>query len=231
MEKVDNRIGNSRKQINGQQIDLITFDWDGTLMDSTYAIVLALQKAALDIGVPVPSNERASHVIGLGLHDALRYAMPDLSQERYDELTDRYRQHYLSHDMELRLFSGVEQLILELVAAGYKLAVATGKSRAGLNRSFEASGIGQFFRASRCSDECNSKPNPQMLEELMAELEVEPQATLMVGDTTHDILMAKNAGTHAVAVTYGAHPQSDLKKEAPVFCANNIEELAAWLKN
>jgi phosphoglycolate phosphatase len=221
---------NSRKHIKGHRIDLITFDWDGTLMDSTYAIVVALQKAALDIGVAVPSNERASHVIGLGLHEALRFAIPDLPQERYSELSDRYRHHYLSHDLELRLFAGVKELIHELVSTGYKLAVATGKSRKGLDRSFEASGLGKCFLASRCADECNSKPHPQMLEELMDELDVEPQATLMIGDTTHDLQMAINAGVDAVGMTHGAHPEEQLRALHPVALLDDFAALREWLR-
>lgn len=220
---------NVRKYIQGRQVDLITFDWDGTLMDSTSAIVDAMQKAASDIGVAPPSAERASHVIGLGLMDALRYALPDLPLERYREMAERYRHHYLTHDHELVLFDGVAELIDELTKAGYMLAVATGKTRRGLDRAFEVSGLGPRFHASRCADECRSKPHPQMLEELMVEFGVRPEATLMVGDTTHDMQMAKNAAVAGIGVSYGAHPRSALEAESPAYCADSVKQLTAWL--
>ncbi len=219
----------NRKVINGNEIELIAFDFDGTLMDSTTAIVEAIQNAARDVGVPVPSTERASHIIGLGLIDALRHAMPDLPQERYQELGDRYRYHYLARDHELRLFAGVEMMLEELAAAGYLLTVATGKSRLGLDRALGVTGLGTLFQASRCADECHSKPHPQMLQELMDEFSVAPEATLMIGDTTHDLLMARNASVHAVAVTYGAHSREVLEAESPAYCAHTVGELRAWL--
>jgi len=214
----------------GKRFELIVFDWDGTLMDSTGAIVASIKAAARDLSIPPPSDERASHVIGLGLIDALRHALPDLPAERYDDLAERYRHHYLSRDQDLLLFDGAVELIDELTRAGYSLAVATGKSRKGLDRAFEVSGLGQRFHASRCADECQSKPHPQMLEELMDEFGVEPDATLMIGDTTHDLLMAKNAGVAALGVAYGAHPRAMLEAEAPLYCATDVAQLAAWLR-
>lgn len=219
-----------RKIINGNEIELIAFDFDGTLMDSTTAIVEAIQNAARDIGVPEPSTERASHVIGLGLLEALRYAMPNLPQERYVELGERYRYHFLARDQELRLFSGIDVMLGELSAAGYLLTVATGKTRKGLDRALNSSGLASRFLSSRCADECHSKPHPQMLYELMGEFGVAPEATLMIGDTTHDLQMARNAGVQAVAVTYGAHARALLEAESPVYCATNVEELAGWLR-
>lgn len=219
----------NRKVINGTEVQLIAFDFDGTLIDSTAAIIESIQSAANDIGVPVPSTERASHIIGLGLIDALRHAMPDLPQERYRELGERYRYHYLARDHDLRLFEGVETLLEELASAGYFLTVATGKSRLGLDRALGTTGLGSRFHSSRCADECHSKPHPQMLQELMAEFGVAPEATLMIGDTTHDLVMAKNASVHSVAVTYGAHPREILEAESPAYCANNVDELRAWL--
>lgn len=213
-----------------RRFELIVFDWDGTLMDSTGAIVASIQAAATDLGIEPPSDERASHIIGLGLIDALRHALPDLPQERYLDVAERYRHHYLSRDHDLLLFDGAAELIDELTQAGYILAVATGKTRKGLDRAFAASGLGPRFQASRCADECHSKPHPQMLEELMGEFGVEPQATLMIGDTTHDLLMARNAGVAALGVTYGAHPREALEAEAPVYCAANVAEMAAWLR-
>lgn len=213
-----------------KRFDLIVFDWDGTLMDSTGAIVSALQNAARDLGLAVPSHERASHIIGLGLGDALRHVLPDLSHERYRELGERYRTHYLARDHELSLFDGIEALLDELLAAGHYLAVATGKNRAGLNRVFDNSGLRARFSASRCADECHSKPHPQMLEELMTEFAVTPDQVVMIGDTTHDLNMATNAGVAGVGVSYGAHPRHELDAVNPAYCADSVAELAAWLR-
>jgi phosphoglycolate phosphatase len=211
-----------------RQFDLIVFDWDGTLMDSAATIVLAIQSACLDLAIDPPSDARARHIIGLGLHDALRSVLPDLPESAYPALIERYRHHYLSRDHELRLFEGVLPLMDTLAEADFMLAVATGKSRLGLNRALATSGLEEYFHASRCADECHSKPHPQMLLELMAEFAVTPERTLMIGDTTHDLLMAKNARVPALAVAYGAHPRTVLEAESPLLCAANVAELAAW---
>lgn len=213
-----------------KRFELIVFDWDGTLMDSAAMIVSSVQLAARDLGVEPPSEERARHIIGLGLGDALRHALPALPEDRYTELTDRYRHHYLSRDHELTLFAGVAELIEELAAAGHMLGVATGKSRKGLDRALAGSGIAHRFHATRCADECHSKPHPQMLEELMDEFGVTPDTTLMVGDTTHDLLMAKNAGVPALAVSYGAHPRAALVAEGPLYLADDVAGMKAWLR-
>ena len=213
-----------------RRFELIVFDWDGTLMDSTGTIVASIQAAARELGIAPPSDERASHIIGLGLIDALRHALPDLPAERYQDVALRYRAHYMARDHELLLFDGAADLIDELAAAGYMLAVATGKTRKGLDRAFEVSGLGPRFHASRCADECHSKPHPQMLEQLMDEFGVEPDATLMIGDTTHDLLMAKNAGVAALGVAYGAHPRANLEAQNPLYCATDVGDLAAWLR-
>jgi len=213
-----------------KRFELIVFDWDGTVMDSTATIAACLQQAARDLDVEVPSDEQARHIIGLGLLDALRHAMPNLPSERYHDLAARYRYHYLAQDHALTLFAGIEAMIEELAAAGHYLAVATGKTRLGLERAFDASGLRHRFMASRCADECHSKPHPQMLEELMAEFAVSPELTLMIGDTTHDLLMAQNAGASGLGVAYGAHPRAALEAAQPVFCAADVPELAAWLR-
>jgi len=212
------------------RFELIVFDWDGTLMDSAAAIVASIRAAAVDLGVPPPDSDRARHVIGLGLRDALRHAVPDLPEDRYGTMADRYRHHYLSRDHELALFSGVTELVGELAAAGHRLGVATGKSRLGLERALRHSGLGRMFDATRCADECHSKPHPQMLEELMDEVGVRPETTLMIGDTSHDIEMARNAGVPALAVAYGAHPRPALEALAPLACAATVEEMARWLR-
>ncbi len=173
---------------------------------------------------------RARHVIGLGLHEALRHVLPELAEDKHGELADRYRHHYLAQDHEVRLFAGAEAMVRELAVGSFRLAVATGKSRKGLDRAMASSGLGDCFHATRCADECHSKPHPQMLDELMNELGVAPEATLMIGDTTHDLQMARNAGVDSLAVTYGAHEHGDLKVLEPLHCADSVADLAAWLR-
>lgn len=213
-----------------KRFELLVFDWDGTLLDSAGAIVGAIQAACRDLDLPEPPDERARHVIGLGLGDALRHAVPELPEARYPQMVERYRHHYLSHDHELQLFAGAAELIEELARTGFLLAVATGKSRLGLDRALDASGLGVFFQSSRCADECFSKPHPQMLEELMDEFAVPRERTLMIGDTTHDLQMARNAGVAALAVAYGAHPAAALDALAPLARLHRVEELAQWLR-
>lgn len=209
---------------------LIVFDWDGTLMDSAAAIVRAIQSASRDLGLAVPDDARARHVIGLGLTDALSQAVPDLEPARYGEMVSRYRHHYLSSDHELTLFAGAREMLEELNGAGRLLAVATGKSRLGLDRALGHTGLATLFHASRCADECFSKPHPQMLEELMSEFALAPGETLMIGDTSHDLQMAANAGVDGLAVTYGAHPHGHLREHGPVACVDTVEGLVAWLR-
>ena len=212
-----------------KQFDLLVFDWDGTLLDSTGAIVEAVQAACRDLGLPEPSDEHASQVIGLGLADALRHSVPGLAEAQFPQMVERYKHHYLSRDHELRLFDGIRELLAELHASGFLLAVATGKSRKGLDRSLAHSGLGVYFSASRCADECFSKPHPQMLEELMVEFAVPPERTLMIGDTTHDLQMAINAGVAGLAVDYGAHSAQVLDALNPLARVHTIAELARWL--
>lgn len=213
-----------------KRFELIVFDWDGTLMDSAAAIVDAMQAACRDLDLPLPTDAQARHVIGLGLADAMRHAVPHLPEAAYPQMVERYRHHYLSRDHELKLFDGVASLIPELADAGHLLAVATGKSRLGLERALTVSGLKPLFHDSRCADECFSKPHPQMLEELMAVFSVEPEQTLMIGDTTHDLLMASNAGVASLAVTYGAHTLESLSTCSPLAQLHTVEELREWLK-
>ena len=208
---------------------LVVFDWDGTLIDSAGIIVECIQDASREMGLTVPERERARHVIGLGLHDSLRHAVPDLPRERYRDFADRYRRHFLARESSMSLFEGVPRLLAGLHERGVLLAVATGKSRAGLDRALAASGLGAYFCASRCADETHPKPHPAMLLELMQELDAEPERVLMVGDTSHDLEMARNAGVDAVAVGYGAHPEHELRALAPRACVASVDELVQWL--
>ena len=211
--------------------DLIVFDWDGTLLDSAGAIVQAIQASCRDLDLAVPTDAQARHVIGLGLEDAMRHAVPDLPAARTKDMVERYRFHYLSGDHELTLFDGMPQVLNDLKAAGHLLAIATGKSRLGLNRALEHSGLGPLFQSSRCADECCSKPHPQMLDELMGEFGINADATLMIGDTSHDLLMASNAGVAGLAVTYGAHPHDHLLEHNPLASLHTVKELDHWLKS
>lgn len=208
---------------------LIVFDWDGTLLDSTGGIVECIQEAARDLRLPVPMRETASHVIGLGLHDSLRTAVPTLPEEQYREFAEAYRRHFLARQGSMTLFPGVRELLQDLHVAGHHLAVATGKSRRGLDHALESTALRRYFAASRCADETNPKPHPAMLLELMEQLAAAPGQALMVGDTSHDLEMARSAGVDAVAVTYGAHPGDALRALAPRACVASIVELREWL--
>ena len=209
--------------------DLIAFDWDGTLFDSTQIIVRSIQLAVADVGGTVPSNEAASYVIGLGLMQALAHAAPDVPEARYPELGQRYRHHYALHQNDITLFEGVLQLLLDLKERGHLLAVATGKSRCGLDEALQAVELKGCFDSSRTADETAGKPHPRMLHELMSEFGVKPERTLMIGDTTHDLQMALNAGCASVGVSYGAHEPSAFEPLKPRVVAHSVQELQRWL--
>ncbi|TMH44329.1 MAG: HAD family hydrolase [Betaproteobacteria bacterium] len=187
---------------------LLVFDWDGTIIDSAATIASCIRLAAAELALEVPTMEQARHVIGLGLHDALRAAVPQLAAERTAEFVARYREHFRAREDEM---------------------AATGKSRRGLERALEATRLRPYFRASRCADETNPKPDPAMLRELMEELEVPAQNALMIGDTSHDLEMARAARVDALAVTYGAHPEQGLRACGPRGCVASVAELGQWL--
>jgi phosphoglycolate phosphatase len=208
---------------------LLVFDWDGTIIDSASAIVDCICAAARDTGIPVPPRERAAHTIGLGLHDALRFAVPELPAERYADFVAHYRKHFLACQDSMQLFEGMRELLSEL-SKTHLLAIATGKSRRGLDRALQAGDLRAYFTASRCADETNPKPHPAMLLELMDELDASKEGTLMIGDTSHDLEMARAAGVDALAVTYGAHPEAGLRACEPLACMENVQALKEWLK-
>ena len=212
-----------------KQFDLIVFDWDGTLMDSTSTIVKCIQAAAKDLGLPVPADKTAAYVIGLGLQEAMEAVLPGIDPKYYPRMVERYRYHYLSKDHELTLFAGVRDMLNDLSQQGYFLAVATGKSRVGLNRALDAVRLLTLFDATRCADETFSKPHPAMLQELTRELGQDMKRTVMIGDTTHDLQLALNAGAAAVAVEYGAHPVIELQVLNPLFSASSVAHLHDWL--
>lgn len=206
-------------------IELVVFDWDGTLYDSTAAIALAIIEAARDLELPVPSRERASHVIGLGMQAALAHAVPELTADRLPDFIARYRVHYFARAGRLIAFDGIVPMLDALAAHGVPLAIATGKSRIGLNQSLEQAGWSSRFVATRCADEGHPKPHPWMLLDLCETLGTDPARTVMIGDTTHDLAMARAAGAHGIGVAWGAHPVAELEREASLALLHSVADL------
>jgi phosphoglycolate phosphatase len=209
--------------------DLIVFDWDGTLMDSTRVISKSLQSACGDIGIAVPSDSDALYVIGLGIADTLRHVAPDLDEAGQRRLSERYRHHFLAREHEAPLYDGVLELLSDLHGRGRRLAVATGKARRGLERALDSTGLRPWFEATRCADEGFAKPHPDMLLMLLDITRVEPARAVMVGDTTHDLELAANAGIDAVAVSYGAHDEKLLATRPARARCGSVAELHRWL--
>jgi phosphoglycolate phosphatase len=209
--------------------ELLVFDWDGTLMDSAAAIAEALQQACADLDLPVPPVSEARYVIGLGLGDAMRHILPDLPESEYPKVVDRYRVQFLRRDGGTTLFEGAREMIEALHARGYPLAVATGKSRRGLDRALHDTGLGGYFHVTRCADEGFAKPHPGMLTAILDELATPPGRALMIGDTTHDLTMAAAAGVDAVAVTHGAHEREALESCKPLLLVEELRTLRQWL--
>jgi phosphoglycolate phosphatase len=211
-------------------LKLIVFDWDGTLMDSEARIVDSMQGALRDLGLDPLSPGRVRNVIGLGLQEAVRELLPGEGGEVRARVVQSYRSHYLgSEGTPTPLFPGAGEVVRELAARGYLLAVATGKGRRGLDHALKASGLGPLFHATRCPDEAHSKPHPDMLEQIMDELGVVPEETLMVGDTEYDMQMAHNAHAHALAVCYGVHERERLMAHGPLACMADVRDIPPWL--
>lgn len=212
-----------------RRFDLIAFDWDGTLFDSTAIITRCIQLAVGDVGGTVPSREAAAYVIGLGLMQALAHAAPDVPTAKYSELGARYKHHYMLHQNDISLFEGVLPLLAALKEQQHILTVATGKSRRGLDEALRAVELQGVFDGSRTADETAGKPHPMMLQELMAEFGVSKDRVLMIGDTTHDLQMAVNAGCASVGVSYGAHEPASFEVLAPLHVAHSVPDLHQWL--
>lgn len=212
-----------------RQFNLIAFDWDGTLFDSTAIITRCIQMAVRDLGGTVPSDQEAAYVIGMALMPALAHAAPDVPSEKYPQLVERYRQHYLAHQNDISLFAGVLEMLADLRSRHHWLAVATGKSRRGLDEALRCSDLKGVFDGSRTADETAGKPHPLMLHELMREFGVEPGRVLMIGDTTHDLQMARNASCASVGVSYGAHEPEAFHALEPRYIAHSVNELHTWL--
>ncbi len=215
--------------MQARKYDLIAFDWDGTLFDSTAIIARCIQAAVKDVGGTVPTDKEASFVIGMALTQALAHAAPDVPADRYPQLAAQYRHHYLAHQHDISLFDGVLPMLADLKTRQHTLAVATGKSRRGLDEALRTVELQGLFDASRTADETAGKPHPRMLHELMRECGVAAERTLMIGDTTHDLQMAVNAGCASVAVSYGAHEPSGFTVLEPRFVAHSVRELHDWL--
>jgi phosphoglycolate phosphatase len=211
--------------------DLIAFDWDGTLFDSTQLITRCIQAAVEDVGGQRPHAMQASYVIGMPLMAALAHAAPDVPEHLYPQLGERYRFHYQKKEHELALFDGVIDLLEWLKAEHYVITIATGKSRAGLNAALHFKTLKGLIDDSRTADETAGKPDPLMLHELMSLYGALPTRTLMIGDTSHDLEMAKRAGCPSAAVTYGAHEDRELKKYSPLIFANSVQDLWDWFKS
>ena len=210
---------------------LLIFDWDGTLMDSAAAIAASIQSACRDLDLPVPTEQQARYIIGLGLQEAMEYLLPDVDAAVYPQLVERYRYHFLARDAGTGLFPGAAEAVKKLHGEGHLLAIATGKSRRGLDRALDATGLTRYFHRTRCADEGYSKPHPGMLQCLLDDLEVPARDALMIGDTTHDMEMARAAGVDALAVTYGAHGREALVGTSPVACVDRDHELWRWLED
>jgi len=213
----------------GGNFRAVIFDWDGTLVDSTALIAEAILQAADTVGVPVPDRGLASHVIGLGMMDALARVVPDLAREQVPDFVAHFQAHYRRGEDQIRFFAGTRELLEALRARGVLLAVATGKTHAGLSRSLQIAGLQELFAATRCADQSRPKPHPAMLHELRETLDLQPEHMLMIGDTSHDLQMAAAAGVAAVGVTYGAHPRHELERLAPLAVCDTVPQLQEWV--
>ena len=219
----------TRPRNTTRQFDLIAFDWDGTLFDSTAIIARCIQLAVGDVGGTVPTRDAATYVIGLGLLDGVAHAAPDVPQSKYAELGARYKHHYALHQDDISLFDGVLPMLAALKEQQHILTVATGKSRRGLDDALQAVELQGVFDGSRTADETEGKPHPLMLQELMAEFGVSKDRILMIGDTTHDLQMAVNAGCASVGVSYGAHEPASFEVLKPLHVAHSVLDLHQWL--
>jgi len=209
---------------------LLIFDWDGTLSDSTSKIVTCLQKAAETAGFPVLEDDVICNVIGLGLPEVMERLYPRLGGDEKEQVRLHYVEHFLAADQTPSpFFNGVEEGLRSLRDAGFKMAVATGKSRRGLDRVLDRLDMRSYFDASRCADETLSKPHPLMLEELLLEMDVSAEKAMMVGDTEYDMEMAQKANVHRVAVSYGAHHIDRLKAYQPLLCTDHFPDFVEWV--
>lgn len=212
-----------------RQFDLLVFDWDGTLADSTRTIVDAVNHASLDVNLAAPTEEATRGIIGLELRQALRVLFGEADDDVINQLAARYHYHYSRFQDNIPLFDGALEAVQALTEEGFMLAVASGKGRRGLRHAISSAGMDGVILAERSADDCFSKPHPQMLYELMDELGAVPERTVMIGDTVFDLQMARNAGTYSLGVTYGAQPRENLEPLAPLATFDSFAKLHAWL--
>lgn len=218
--------------MNQRAYDLIVFDWDGTLMDSAAKIVQCFERAFADAAQPSPGDKPIRQIIGLGLTEAIAALLPQADAATHRLVGDRYRNYFLGLDAaEMPLFPRVREGLEVLTAQGYLLAIATGKSRRGLDRVLGNIGLSHLFVATRCADEAHSKPHPKMLEDILDDTGMNASQALMVGDTTYDMIMANTIGMHGLAVSYGVHTRADLLVQAPIACCDSFEEVCAWIQD
>jgi len=211
---------------------LIVFDWDGTLMDSAAHIVSSLQMAIADLNLEKRTNDELKNIIGLGLREAFFALYPQADDNELNSLTLRYRELFFDKKADTsELFSGARELVQELHNKDYYLAIATGKGRNGLDKVLNETGMGEYFPITRCADESHSKPHPQMLLDIIEYYGIEANEAIMVGDTEYDLLMANNAQSNAVGVTYGVHEKQRLLDCKPLICLDNVSDLHHWLLN
>ena len=212
-----------------KQFELLVFDWDGTLMDSEAHIVTSMQRALEDLSIPEQPRERIREIIGLGLREAILRLLPNSDEKQLEAIVDRYRYHYFADD-PCEPFAGAESVLKTLHEAGYLLAVATGKGRRGLDRVLQSTGFSQYFVETRCAEETQSKPHPQMLLEIMEMLDVAAHKTLMIGDTEYDLEMANAAKASGLGVDYGVHSRERLLACSPLGCLSSVNEIPTWLE-
>jgi phosphoglycolate phosphatase len=216
--------------MNERSFHLLVFDWDGTLMDSVGSIVECTQATIRELALGEPADATIRGTVGLGLRETIDLLVPGCDDELYRQVLACYRRHWLTTYRDLPvLFAGVREMLAELHAAGYLLAVATGKSRRGLDHALEQTALAGLFHATRTADEALSKPHPQMLLDILADLGVRPESALMIGDSIYDLQMAANAGSAAVAVLTGAHSLDELAALRPGICLRTVADLSAWL--
>jgi phosphoglycolate phosphatase len=208
------------------RFDLIIFDWDGTLVNSIDWITHCLQHAAGQCGIAIPEAQAAKDIIGLSLNKAMQTLFPEIDQQTQMQLVACYSQRYNSKQMSREdLFPGIYDMLVQLNKAGYQLAVATGKTRVGLQKALQATKTEELFCITRCADETASKPDPRMLHEIIQHTNIAKERSLMVGDSIHDLQMALNIPISAIAVSCGAHSAESLQQYNPLLCLQQSTEL------
>ena len=214
-----------------KKYELIVFDWDGTLMDSEARIVACMQLAADDTERARPADDEVKEIIGLSLEKAVTIVFETRDEDEVSSIVDAYRNHWLSDNVpHSTLFPHANEVIALLEEHGYLLPIATGKSRRGLDKVLVESGLGPRFHATRCADETFSKPHPQMLEEILVDLDTHPDKALVIGDTEYDMQMASNARVDALGVIHGVHSEARLLQHGALGVLRGLDELPSWLQ-